>query len=90
MQNKLKLKKPHPTPLLLVGEGIKQNSCPPQWKGKAREASKGKFLSPSMRGMPERQGELNFKAQNFSLKINSKKAFTLVEIIVAIIILAIL
>jgi hypothetical protein len=40
MQSKLKARKSHLNPILLIGEGIKQNSCPLRMRGKA---SKGKF-----------------------------------------------
>jgi prepilin-type N-terminal cleavage/methylation domain-containing protein len=54
---------------------ISKISCPSRVRGKASEASKG---------------ELIFKAQSFLLKTSFKKAFTLVEIIVVITIIAIL
>jgi prepilin-type N-terminal cleavage/methylation domain-containing protein len=50
-------------------------SRPPRMKEKTSKASKG---------------ELTFKAQSFLIKTNSKKAFTLIELIVTITILAIL
>jgi prepilin-type N-terminal cleavage/methylation domain-containing protein len=100
-----KPRKPHPN-LLLIGEGIKQNSCSSRVKERASEASKGEFLKPeSFSGLTrEFFKEIKFTNPKFNLLKNSDnrkihgtsprmtqtKAFTIVELIVVITILAIL
>jgi prepilin-type N-terminal cleavage/methylation domain-containing protein len=100
---KIKPKKSHPNPLLIV-ERIKQNSHP--MRRKASEASKEEFLkSESFSGLTREsfkekklinpkfnllENSDNKKIHGTSPRMTQTKAFTLVELIVVITILAVL